>query len=303
MEARERIQIGVFRTVCAVASAMAMVAGAVVDAKADFIQTMASGVYQSTDGRTKVIVSSKPGAQGLFVMIGPAVAPQEFNIEAFPAEGSKHVFIRFDDEAQPPVYSEVVINKRSYKITGNLTLGIGPHTIVSIDNNNPYLTVSTEATSQLEQAAVIGFSGLNEVVREKGNLAMLLAANQLDPEVARVIRPYMIENDELLLNGKPVSTPTIGTFVKPENDCLNPGYVVLSAEQTQKIRATKAQDARLKMIEGFLKDNKRSDPLKDYLVLKADKKSAILLNVKEKNIRQLYPLNKEGKICVIADIS
>ena len=57
------------------------------------------------------------------------------------------------------------------------------------------------------------------------------------------------------------------------------------------------------MIEGFLKDNKRSDPLKDYLVLKADKKSAILLNVKEKNIRQLYPLNKEGKICVIADIS
>lgn len=271
-------------------------------ARADFIQTMASGVYQSTDGRTKVVVSTRPNAQGLFVMIGPAVTPQEFNIETFPAEGSKHVFIKFDGEAQPPVYSEAIINKKSYKISGNVTIGIGPHTIVSIDNNNPYLTVSTEATSQLEQPAVIGFSGLNEVVREKGNPAMLLAANQLDPDVARVIRPYIVEGDELLLNGKPVTTPTIGTFIKPENECLNPGFFVLSAAQTQKIRSTKSQDQRLKLIETFLLENKKSDPLRDYLVLKADKKSAILLNIREKNIRQLYALSKSQKLCVIADV-
>ena len=272
-------------------------------AHADFIQTMASGVYQSTDGLTKVIVSNRPNARGLFVMIGSAVAPQEFNIETYPAEGSKHVFVKFDENAQPPVYSEVIINKRAYKISGNLTLSIGPHTFVSIDNNNPYLTVSTEATSQLEQPAVLGFSGLNEVVRERGNVAMLLAANQLDADVARVIRPYIVENNELILNGKPVTTPTIGTFVKPDNDCLNPGFVVLSAAQTEQIKSTKAQEQRLKMIEAFLKENKRSDPLKDYLVLKADKKSAILLNVKEKNIRQLYPLSAKRKLCVISNIT
>jgi hypothetical protein len=271
-------------------------------AHGDFIQTMASGVYQSDDGRTKVIVSTEEKVRGLFVMIGPAVAPQEFNIETFPVDGSKHVFIKFDDEAQPPVYSEAIINKKSYKISGNVTIGIGPHTIVGIDNNNPYLTVSTEATSQLEQPAVIGFSGLNEVVREKGNPAMLLAANQLDPEVARIIRPYIVEGDELTLNGKSVTTPTIGTFVKPENECLNPGFFVLSAAQTQKIRSTKAQDQRLKLIETFLLENKKSDPLHDYLVLKADKKSAILLNIREKNIRQLYALSKSQKLCVIADV-
>ncbi len=272
-------------------------------ARADFIQTMASGVYQSTDGQTKVLVSSKPNAQGIFILEGPAIPPQEFNIESMPADGSRHVFVKFDGNAQPPVYSEVVINRKSYKITGNLTLGIGAHTIVSIDNNNPYLTVSTEPSGPGAAPAVLGFSGLNEVIREKGNVAMLLAANQLDPEVARVIRPYIVGDGELTLNGKPVSTATIGTFVKPDNDCLNPSFVVLSATQTAQIRATKTQEERLKKIEGFLKENKKSDPLGGYLVLKADKKAAILLNVKEKNIRQLYPLSVERKICVIADLS
>lgn len=272
-------------------------------AHGDFIQTMASGVYQSTDGQTKVVLSTKPGAQGLFVLVGPATAPQEFNIEAFPAKDTKHIFIRFNGDAQPPVYSEIVINKKSYKISGNVTIGIGPHTSVSIDNNNPYLTIVTESTSKLENPAILGFLGLNEVVREKGSLATLLAANQLNAEISRVIRPYLIEGDMLLLNGKPVSTPFIGTFVKPENNCLYPGYVIFSAAQTAKIRSTKVQEQRLKLIEQFLVDNKKSSPFKDYLVLKADKSSAILLNVKEKNISELHVLSEERKICIISDIA
>jgi hypothetical protein len=272
-------------------------------AVADFIQTMASGVYQSTDGNTKVIVSTRANARGLFIVDGPAVPPQEFNVETMPADGSHHVFVKFDDNAQPPVYSEVVINKKSYKIAGNLTLGLGSHTIVSIDNNNPYLTVSTEPSSQGSQPAVLGFSGLNEVIREKGSVTLLLAANQLDSEVARVIRPYIVGDEELTLNGKSITTATVGTFVKPDNECLNPGFLILSAAQTEQIRATKTQDERLKKIEGFLLENRKSDPLRDYLVLKADKKAAILLNVKEKNIRQLYPLSAKRKLCVIADLS
>jgi hypothetical protein len=58
-------------------------------AQADFIQTMASGVYQSTDGQTKVLVSSKPNAQGIFILEGPAIPPQEFNLENMPADGSR----------------------------------------------------------------------------------------------------------------------------------------------------------------------------------------------------------------------
>lgn len=272
-------------------------------AQADFIQTMASGVYQSTDGQTKVLLSTRPNARGLFVLEGPAVPPQEFSIENMPTDGTQHVFIKFDDNAQPPMYSEVIINKKSYKISGNLTLSVGSHTIVSIDNNNPYLTVSTEPSGPGASLAVLGFSGLNEVIREKGNVAMLLAANQLDTEVARIIKPYIVADGELTMNGKPVTTPTIGTFVKPDNDCLNPGFIVLSAAQTTQIRATKSQEDRLRMIESFIKQNNRTDPLGGYLVLKADKKSAILLNVKEKNIRQLYPLSVERKICIIADLS
>ena len=122
-------------------------------------------------------------------------------------------------------------------------------------------------------------------------------------EVARVIRPYIVGDEELTLNGKSITTATVGTFVKPDNECLNPGFLILSAAQTEQIRATKTQDERLKKIEGFLLENRKSDPLRDYLVLKADKKAAILLNVKEKNIRQLYPLSAKRKLCVIADLS
>ena len=272
-------------------------------AHAQFIQTMASGVYHSADGKTKVFISTRDNARGLFILEGPPIPPQEFNVETAPAEGTKHVFIRFDENAQPPVYSEVVINKKSYKISGNLTLGVGARTIVSIDNNNPYLTVSIEPAGQGGEPAVLGFSGLNEVIREKGNVAMLLAANQLDTEVARVIRPYIVGDGELTLNGKAVSTATVGTFVKPDNDCLNPGAIVLSAAQTEQIRSLKTQPERLKKIEGFVLENKRSDPLRDFLVLKADKKAAILLNVKQKNIFQLYPLSVDKKLCVIGAIS
>jgi len=274
-------------------------------AHADFIQTMASGVYQSTDGRTKVVVSTRPNAQGLFVMIGPAVTPQEFNIETFPAEGSKHVFIKFDGEAQPPVYSEAIINKKSYKISGNVTIGIGPHTIVSIDNNNPYLTVSTEGSHSGEPASILGSSGLNEIVKGTGPIATILAANQLNPEVAKVILPYTVENNELRLNGKPVTTPVIGTFVRPENECLKPTSVVLFSTDLAKITSAKGEDERIQLLDKFMTEAKKSNPLRDHLVLKADLKSVILLDIRDKNVHEMHEVQLKSarqRICVISNI-
>jgi hypothetical protein len=50
-------------------------------ARAEFILTASSGVYQTDDGRTKVILSHKDGHQGIFVVhFKEGVAPQETSI-------------------------------------------------------------------------------------------------------------------------------------------------------------------------------------------------------------------------------
>lgn len=274
-------------------------------AVADFILTRASGVYQHTNGSTKVVLGTRNDAQGLLIVDGPAVSPQEFNLETMPAEGARHVFIKFDATSQPPTYSEIIINEKHYKISGNLTLGIGAKTIVSVDNNNPYLTVVTEGSAPGEPPSILGFSGVNEIVKGSGKLAMILAANQLNPEVAKVIRPYLVENNELMLNGKPVTTPLVGTFIKPESECLKPNSVILLSTEVAKIQSAKSEDERIKLLDQFIKESKKVSRLQDYLVLRTDPKSVILLDIKEKNVREMHamvPKATKQRICVISDL-
>lgn len=272
--------------------------------EAEFILTRASGVYQHSNGSTKVILGTKNDAQGIFVMVGSPIPPQEFNLETTPGENVKHIFVRFDGQAQPPTYSEIVINDKTYKISGNLTINLGK-TFVGIDNNNPYLTVVTEGATNGEPASIIGFSGLNEIVKGAGPVATILAANQLNPEVAKVILPYTVENNQLLLNGKPVSTPMIGTFVRPESECLKPSSVVLYGSDLNKITSAKGEEDRIKLLDKFMTDAKRSNPLHQHLVLKADPKSVILLDIGDKNIHEMHEVKLKSarqRICVISDI-
>jgi len=271
---------------------------------AEFILTRASGVYQHSNGSTKVILGSKNDAQGIFIMAGPPIAPQEFNLETTSAENVKHIFVRFDGQAQPPTYSEIVINDKVYKVSGNLTITIGK-TFIGIDNNNPYLTVVTEGASSGEPASIIGFSGLNEIVKGSGAIATILAANQLNPEVAKVILPYTVDNNQLLLNGKPVTTPMIGTFVRPENECLKPSSVILYGSDLSRITAAKNEEERIKLLDKFMTDAKRSNPLQQHLVLKADPKSVILLDISDKNVHEMHEVKLKSarqRICVVSDI-
>jgi hypothetical protein len=273
-------------------------------AHADFILTRASGVYQHSNGTSKVILGSKNDAQGIFVMVGAPIAPQEFNLETTPPDGIKHIFIRFDGQAQPPTYSEIVINDKVYKVSGNLTLNLGK-TFVSIDNNNPYITIVTEGAHSGEPASILGFSGLNEIVKGSGPIATILAANQLNPEVAKVILPYTVENNELRLNGKPVTTPVIGTFVRPENECLKPTSVVLFNTDLSKITSAKSEDERIQLLDKFMTEAKKSNPLREHLVLKADPKSVILLDIRDKNVHEMHEVKLKSarqRICVISNI-
>jgi hypothetical protein len=267
---------------------------------------MATGVYQNVSGQVKVVVSSQPGATGLFVMVGPSINPQEFNLETTKPAGFTHVFIRFSEDLSPPGYSAVEIKGRNYKISGNLTLNLAGLATINIDNNNPYLTVVTEGAAAQGKPDILGFSGITEVIRGSGNTAAILAANQLDVEVAQVIRPYEVKGDELLLNGKQIVTPAVGTFIRPDSDCLKPTSVILTNVQVMQVQGAKTEDERLKILSAALKESQRSSPLKGHLVLKSEKNSVILLSVTDKNIKEMHPI-KSGSlkktVCVISDIT
>ncbi len=273
---------------------------------ADYLLTMESGVYHHTDGETKIVVSSKEGAQGLFIMEGSKVSPQEFDLGATPSAGVSHMFVRFEQTNAGPLYSEILLGNRSYKVSGNLTVQLSARTSISIDNNNPYLSVVTEGAGSAKTLSIVGFFGLTEVVRGVGNAALLLAANQLDPAVAQVIKPYVVSGKQLVINDKPVTTPTIGTYVKPNSDCLSPHTTVLSNTQLSQLRTTKGEAERVSLFERFVAENRKRSPMKDHLILKADPKSVILLDVQGQNVRQMSMISESvaaKKVCVISDLA
>jgi len=277
--------------------------------RADFIMTMSSGVYQSTDGKTKVILSNAEGAQGIFVThLKDGVPPQEFNPEKIPAKDSNHVFIKFDPTSQNQ-YSEVTISDRTYKVAGNLNLWLTPDggVSVNIDNTNPYITITKREASG-KSDSLIGFYGMTEVVKGTGNLAAILSANQLSPDIAKIVKPYLIGQSGLTLNGKEVATPTIGIFVNRDHECTtsNAKVSVLTLAQLQSIQKAKVESQQAQLLEKFMRENRVKSPTQGYLVLRADRSGPmILLNVASKDIfdmRQIKNTFSDRKICVLSPI-
>jgi hypothetical protein len=272
---------------------------------ADFIQTMGSGVYQSTDGRTKVVLGNNDGAQGIFVVfVKDGIPPQEFNIEKIPASDAAHLFIRFDPSQQNG-YSEAIIGDRSYSIAGNATFSLGNGSAtVNIDNTNPYLTV-THREAGKDGESLLGFYGMTPVVQGNGNLATILTANQLNPEIARVIKPYVVKTEGLFLNDKPVETPSLGIYVKRDHECLKVSTLILTFSQLKQIQTANSAD-QAKLMDQFLRDNAKSAPTKGHLVLRADPSSpVVMLNIADKNVvdlRAIQSASAARKVCVLSPI-
>lgn len=278
-------------------------------ASAEFVLTASSGVYQSTDGRTKVILSHREGAQGIFVVyFNEGVPPQEFNPESAPTEGSSHVFIRFDPTSEHQ-YSEVLIGQRSYKVAGNLNIWLTPNGSVSvnIDNTNPFITV-TERGGNGRDDSLVGFYGMTEVVKGSGNLATILTANQLSPELAKILKPYAIGKNGLTLNGKDVSTPSVGLFVTREHECTKNSHSVsiLTLAQLKSIQAAKSEPQQAQLLERYLQENRTKSPTHGHLILRAERAGPmILLNIATKDIVDMRAIKNSvsnRKICVISPI-
>jgi hypothetical protein len=273
--------------------------------EAQFIQTSSSGVYQSTDGKAKIVLGNSEGAQGLFVVyLADAVSPQEFNLEKLAAAGATHVFIKFEAGVEFP-YSQVVIGEKSYKINGNLNLQVGGLR-VNIDNTNPYLTV-TYPSGGSNGDALVGFYGLAEVIKGAGNVAAIATANLHSSEMAKLLKPYSVRENGLWLGEKRVENPTVGLFVQRDgHTCLKSSTAILTAEQLRRIRGLKSKGelAQGEALKSILEENQKKNLILGKLVLRSDLNSPIVLLDMSKNVYDLRAVSSVSSrnICVLSPI-
>jgi hypothetical protein len=80
---------------------------------------------------------------------------------------------------------------------------------------------------------------------------------------------------------------------------------VLYGSDLNKITSAKGEEERIKLLDKFMTEAKKSNPLQQHLVLKADPKSVILLDISDKNIHEMHEVKLNSarqRICVISDI-
>lgn len=280
-------------------------AGQVTVAGAEFLRTHSAGVYQHTAGTTKVLVGAKDAVQGIFVLSGPSVAPSEFSAESELSPTTSHLFISFDSGTQPPRYADILIKEKRYRIRGNLKIRIGSHAMVSIDNNNPYLTVVEAGRIPEEADAILGFAGTNEVVRGSGAVAAVLAANQLDDSGGEGIPLFEVVNNELSRNGSPVTDGEIGTPIALTHECLHPSSIVMTAEELAKIEDERNGERAMRLFQDIVEGSQGRGRLARYLILKGDSSAVVLLDVVSKGVsvmRAQIPPSIRQKVCVLSKL-
>lgn len=271
-------------------------------AMAEFLLTKAAGVYEESRGTVKVIVASTPEEQGIFVIVGPPLAPQEFSLNAWVDPRVDSVYIRFNQRTAQPHYTEVITSTHWYRVDGNLSLQLGPHTTIGIDNNNPYLTVEFNDSPDLKGAALLGFSGVNEIVQEHGEKVPLVSASTSDDGGLL----YTLKGGRLYEGVTEVTANTIGRFIRLKNECLNPESVALNGKDVRRLQEIANEHERARVLKELF-DNARARPaLRDYLILSAEPAQVILLDYRTKSVHRMtasVPKGLNQRICVITDVA
>ncbi len=260
-------------------------------------------MYQSVDGKAKVVLGNSDGAQGIFIVYASdPIPPQEFNLEKLATPGVIHAFIKFEAGAEFP-YSHIVIGDKSYKVSGNLNLQLGVLQ-VNIDNTNPYLTVTYRLAGSGGDA-LIGFYGLAEVIKGAGNLAAIATANLHSSEMAKILKPYVVRENVLWLADKKVETPTVGIFVKRDgHTCLKNSTAVLTADQQRQVQNLKVKGelAQAEALKSILDENQKKNLILGKLVLRSDPNSPVILLDMTKNVYDLRQVSAVSKrdLCVLS---
>ncbi len=288
------------------------------EAQAEFVQT-SPGVLQSSDLTTKVIISHR--VPGIFFLVGEPIDLQLFdpsglespeNEAAFPAV---HMFIEYD--AAQDRYVALHVGSRAFRIKGGFSLVIpakhppkGGNTWqqrITVDNNNPYLSIVHEPAggSESAQPDILGFRGIQLVVKKTGQRnAALLEANQFN-ELKGLIEPYTLNSGVLRFKGEDFTGASVGVDIEPaKNSCLQSGTSFLAQNEASGLRKSQDRSVALRELEELLKKGAAKDPFRGALLLRITPQEIIALDYRKNRAMVVRPLPKGAQpVCLIEEVS
>jgi hypothetical protein len=307
--------------------------------KAEIIQTSA-GVLQSSDRRAKLIISHR--VPGIFILLGSPIDLQIFDpaqIElpagglnasgagtssssqgaAVKGDSVTHLFVEYSPQLDR--YTALHVGERSFRIRGGFSLHSdlgGQRLRVTVDNNNPYLSVVYEplentgvspspedgSAVSLKEPSIVGFRGIQTVVNKSGlRYVALLEANQFN-QFKGLIEPYGLHSGVLTLKGKEYSGSSIGVELEPQkNLCLTKGSSLIYQTQLSAIKGSSNREAALKELEGLLKASPSKDPFKGVLLLRINPTEILGLDYNKERVITVRPLPKaKQSICLVEEI-
>ncbi|RMG43621.1 MAG: hypothetical protein D6719_03535 [Candidatus Dadabacteria bacterium] len=262
-------------------------------------------MYQATDQKSRIIVSRR--VPGIFIASGSKFSIQLFNPQKLDLKSTSHIFVGYNPRARHYDYLQSGSNR--YHLNGSLVI-LFDNLRITIDNNNPYLSVVIDTHTAGEAPAIIGFHGLNEVIRSSGEEDVaLLEANQFK-EFREIIKPYLLKDGRLYLDNQSVEKgSSVGLTIEAvQSICTKrPGRTVtyIKNDDLQKIRKISGSDRRRYAISRLLSESKHFNPLADTLLLKSDKRQMILLDYKNSAVMLVKPLNPkktDNPVCIVQKI-
>lgn len=289
------------------------------------------GVYQSSDKTLKVVVSHR--TPGIFVLRGPEIELQLFDPAELSLPGGDenerspyvHAFIEYDPTSDR--YSRLHLGRQSLRINGGFTMllqdftegnddrsGGASETRLTVDNTNPYLSIvhessasaasdgRTEPLARAPQTDILGFRGLQAVVRKSGQrYVALLEANQFN-HYKGLIEPYTLASNGLSFKGQPFSGSFVGVELEPaRNPCLDRSASVISRGAAEGLKHTADRNAALRSLEELLKQGSSHDPFKGALILRIEKDEIIALDYRRDKAMVVRPLTENAQVVCIAE--
>lgn len=263
------------------------------------------GVFQAINKEFKLVVSYQEPL-GLFIIVTRPIELQLFNLATVPADDTLHAFIRYSPEVDR--YVSLHIGAKELRIKGNFTMLLTKGTTrarLTVDNNNPYLSILIDTDSKDIPASLIGFRGIDPVANYTGSERVaLLEATQLDLPPG-IIEPYSLKTDGLWLKGQKVETPSIGIEMEPPKNlpCLKPGAVFIDQRDLNELRKLNPKES-LPKLEALLSTRPAGeDPFRGMLLLRMKPSEIVGLNYISgvvKIIRPLHPFLKEQRAVICA---
>lgn len=266
---------------------------------AEFKETSIN-VFQNINEEYKIVVTKN----GIFVIETNKIDIKSFSLADLTKEKVKaHCFIEYNSQTNK--YDKLLLGKHTFKIAGSFNLKIGKlH--VNVDKLNTYSSyVVYDKNIDDNIQGILGVIGATVVVNTTGSsFVALLEANAMS---GLNISTYEVKDENLFLNDTKVKeNEKIGTTVNlPSNksSCLAKTSVILNESDLKEIKKISTD---LEKVEAFFSKKQSQDIIKDFLIIRIENSSIILLdyiNADIKIVKQLGNATKSNRnVCYIKNI-